>query len=211
MVLYGKIASRLPPRVVICVGALLTALTGLLLMGINPGTSAPNLFWPLVARGLGSVMMFMPLSIATLGPLPKKDIAAGAGFYSLTRQLGSSIGIALITTLLARREHIHRAVLVERITNFSQPALERINMLAASLAGHASSPFAARQEAMGIIDRSINGQAAVLAYGDIFFYVAVLFVASLPLVLLLGEKKPPPAASGVADAKAEEEIEASVH
>ena len=213
MVLYGKVASRLPPRLVICAGALLTSLTGFLLMGINPGTSVPDLFWPLVARGLGSVMMFMPLSIATLGPLPKKDIAAGAGFYSLTRQLGSSIGIALITTLLARREGIHRAVLVERITNFSQPALDRIHLIAASLASHAGSPFAARQEALGIIDRSINGQAAVLAYGDIFFYVAVLFVASLPLVLLLGEKTPPPSATHAADdeAEAEAEAEASVH
>ena len=214
MILYGKVASRMPPRFVICVGALLTGLTGILLMDINPGTGAPNLFWPLVVRGLGSVMMFMPLSIATLGPLAKKDIPAGAGFYSLTRQLGSSIGIALITTLLVRRENVHRAVLVERVTNFSQPALDRIHMLSASMAGHGASPFAARQTALGMIDRLISGQAAVLAYSDIFFYVAVLFVASLPLVLLLGEKaKAPeaaPAAAAPADVEAEE-AEAAVH
>jgi MFS transporter, DHA2 family, multidrug resistance protein len=216
MVTYGKVASKMPPRLVICVGALLTATTGFLLMGINPGTSSRDLFWPLVVRGLGSVMMFMPLSIATLGPLPKKDIPAGAGFYSLTRQLGSSIGIALITTLLARRESVHRAVLVENVTNFSQPAIDRIQMIAGNLARHGASPYAARQGALGIIDRSIGGQAAVLAYGDIFFYVAVLFVASLPLVLLLGEKaKAPetaPTAVEPADATFEaEEAEATVH
>ncbi len=216
MVLYGRVASRLPPRIVICVGALLTGLTGVLLMGINPGTGAPNLFWPLVFRGLGSVMMFMPLSIATLGPLPKKDIPAGAGFYSLTRQLGSSIGIALITTLLARRESIHRAVLVEHVTNFSQPTIDRIHLLAAGLARGGAAPFAARQGALAIIDRTISGQAAVLAYGDIFSYVAILFLASLPLVLLLGEKAKTPAAApaavGPADSEAEaEEAEAAVH
>jgi DHA2 family multidrug resistance protein len=214
MVAYGKVASKLPPRLVICIGALLTSATGFMLMGMNPGTGSSDLFWPLVLRGLGSVLMFMPLSIATLGPLPKKDIPAGAGFYSLTRQLGSSIGIALITTLLARRESIHRAVLVENVTNFSQPTLDRIQVIAAGLARHGSSPLAAHQGALGIIDRLIAGQAAVLAYSDIFSYVALLFVASLPLVLLLGEKtKAPevaPASAGPAEVEADE-AEAAVH
>jgi DHA2 family multidrug resistance protein len=212
MVTYGKIANRMPQRLLICIGAMLTSGTGFLLMDINPGTGLPQLFWPLVLRGLGSVLMFMPLSIATLGPLPKKDIPAGAGFYSLTRQLGSSIGIALITTMLARRESIHRSVLVGKVTDFSQASIDRLQMIAAGLSRHGSSPLAARQGALGIVDRSINAQAAVLAYGDIFFYVAVLFLISLPLVLLLGEKPnaPAPEAAAPEDADAEE-AEAIAH
>ena len=117
--------EQLPPRLLICIGALLTACTGLHAYGHQPRHRLRGqLFWPLVLRGLGSVMMFMPLSIATLGPLPKKDIPAGAGFYSLTRQLGSSIGIALITTMLARREGIHRAV-AGRESDGLQPAGDR--------------------------------------------------------------------------------------
>jgi DHA2 family multidrug resistance protein len=217
MIAYGKIANRLPQQLLIGIGAVLTACTGFLMMGINTGTGTHQLFWPLVLRGLGSVCMFMPLSIATLGPLPKKDIPAGAGFYSLTRQLGSSIGIALITTMLARRINVHRAVLVERVTDFSQPAIDRINMIAAGLARHGGNARAARQGALAILDRTINGQAALLAYSDIFFYVAVLFLASLPLILLLGEKKkaPEPAAAAAAPAEFEEaeeaEAEAAVH
>ena len=210
MVVYGRVASRMPPRLLIAMGALLTAGTGVMLMGINPGTGAGDLFWPLVFRGLGSVMMFMPLSIATLGPLPKKDIPAGAGIYSLTRQLGSSIGIALITTMLARRLSVHRTILVAKVTAFSQAASDRIESVAAGLARHGASPMAAHQAAMGMVDRSINGQAAVLAYSDIFFYVAVLFVASIPLIFLLGKKTATPARK--ADAAAhEEEAAAAVH
>jgi DHA2 family multidrug resistance protein len=161
--------------------------------------------------------MFMPLSIATLGPLPKKDIPAGAGFYSLTRQLGSSIGIALITTMLARRISLHRAILVGRVTDFNQPAIDRINMIAGGLARHGASVQASRQGALAIVDRVVNGQAALLAYSDIFFYVAVLFLASLPLILLLGEKQKPaaPATETSAAAEIEEaeeaEAEAAVH
>jgi len=210
MVAYGKIANRLPPRLLICIGAILTSGTGFLMMTLNPGTGVGQLFWPLVLRGLGSVMMFMPLSIATLGPLPKKDIAAGSGFYSLTRQLGSSIGIALITTMLARREGLHRAILVEKVTAFRQPAVDRLHLMVEGLAHHGGNPFAIRQTALGIIDRIINAQAAVLAYEDIFFYVAILFVLSLPLVLLLGGKpKSGPGRAAVAGEAAE--AEAAVH
>jgi DHA2 family multidrug resistance protein len=188
MMIYGKIAHHIPQRLLIGVGAVLTSGTGFLLMRLNPGTGVDELFWPLVLRGLGSVLMFMPLSIATLGPLPKKDIPAGAGFYSLTRQLGSSIGIALITTMLARREGLHRAALVERVTAFRQPAIDRLHALAAGLGGHGGNPLAGRQDALGVIDRIINAQAAVLAYEDVFFYAAILFLLSLPLILLLADK-----------------------
>lgn len=207
MIVYGKIAHRLPQRLLICFGAFLTASTGFLLMRLNPGTGVEQLFWPLVLRGFGSVLMFMPLSIATLGPLPKKDIPAGAGFYSLTRQLGSSIGIALITTLLARRQTIHRSALVEKITEFRQPAIDRLQMIASGLTRHGSNPLAARQGALGVVDRVINGQASVLAYEDIFFYVAILFLVSLPLVLLLGGK----AKAAAEDSAAAAETEAAIH
>jgi DHA2 family multidrug resistance protein len=200
MVFYGKLAGRFPPPLVICTGAILTATTGALLMDINPGTGPYQLFWPLVFRGLGSVLIFNPLSIATLGPLPKKDIPAGAGFYSLTRQLGSSIGIALITTMLARREASHRATLVEKISAFRQPFVDRLHALTVSFTHHGGDTWAGHQRAVGLIDRIVNGQAALLAYEDIFFYTAALFVLSLPIILLLGGKTSAAAREAAAEA-----------
>jgi DHA2 family multidrug resistance protein len=200
MVFYGKVAHHIPLRVVICAGALLTAGTGISLMTLNPNTGVTQLYWPLIFRGLGGVLMFMPLSLATIGPLAKKDIAAGSGFYSLTRQLGSSIGIAAITTMLARKEAVHRATLVEYITAYRQPALDRIQMLTRNFTGHGGDPVLGHRNALEMVDRIVNGQAALLSYRDIFFYVAVLFVMSLPLVLLLG---------GKSDAAAEEAASAA--
>ncbi len=185
MILYGKIAGHISAPKLICIGALLTSLTGGLLMTINPNTGVNELFWPLIFRGLGSVLIFMPLSMATLGPLPKKDIAAGSGFYSLMRQLGSSIGIALITTMLARREAQHRAVLVEKVTSYREPALERIQALTASFAHRAGDTIEGHRQALGMLNRIVDGQAALLAYGDLFFYAAALFIFSLPIILLL--------------------------
>ncbi|QUE53281.1 DHA2 family efflux MFS transporter permease subunit [Luteolibacter ambystomatis] len=188
MMAYGKIGNKVSPRTMIFFGALLTSLTGFLLMDINPDTGTKQLFWPLIARGFGSVMMFMPLSIATLGPLDKKDIAAGSGFYSLTRQLGSSIGIALITTLLARREALHRSVLVERISDYRPQVGERIDLLTNAFTAHSGSKQVAHDQAMGLLDRIVSGQAILQSYEDIFTYVAALFIFTLPLLFFLGGK-----------------------
>ena len=185
MILYGKYLSRFDPRLMIAIGALMTTGTGMLLMGLNPDTGIQTIFWPLILRAVGSVMMFMPLSLATLGPLPKREIAAGSGIYSLTRQMGSSIGIALITTMVTRRMAQHRATLVSHVTAYRQPVLDRIHLLTAGFGGD-TNPAAAQHRALGMIDQIVNGQSALIAYSDIFFYVATAFVLSLPLLLLLG-------------------------
>jgi len=188
MMAFGRIGNKVPPRLLITGGALMTSLTGFCLMNINPDTGSAQIFWPLVYRAIGSVMMFMPLSIATLGPLPKKDIAAGAGIYSLSRQLGSSIGIAVITTLIARGEAGHRALLVERVNEFRPAFTERLEMLTAAFTQAGADALTAQRQAMQVIDRLVEKQAALLANEDLFLGVAILFVASLPLLFLLGRK-----------------------
>lgn len=189
MMLFGRIGGKVSPRILITIGALLTSLTGFLLKDINPSTGTAQIFWPLVIRGMGSVLIFMPLSIATLGPLAKKDIAAGAGLYSLTRQLGSSIGVALITTLLARQEASHRSVLVERISEFRPAFVDRLQALSGHFAAQGAEPVAAHDQAMKLIERVVSGQAMLVSFSDLFIGVGMLFIVSLPIILLLGGKK----------------------
>ena len=186
MILFGKIGGRFDPRMMVACGALITVVSAFMLAGINPSTGTNSLFWPLILRSVGSVVMFLPLSIATLGPLPKAEIADGAGFYSLTRQLGSSLGIAGITTLLARREAVHRAALVENVSLFHPAAVERLNFLREGFSAHGADPVTAQHRALGVMDAIINGQSALLAFADIFRYVGVAFIVTLPLLLLLG-------------------------
>jgi len=187
MIVMGKVSGRFDARVLIAIGALTLVSSAVLLSRINPDTGTDSLFWPLVLRGLGTVMMFLPLSLATLGTLPKADIAAGSGFYNLTRQMGSSIGIALITTMLAHREAVHRAVLVEKITPYSSAAVSRINLLEGAFARHSADPVASHQQAIHIIDNLVSGQSLLLSFADVFLYVAAAFVVTLPLLLLLSK------------------------
>jgi DHA2 family multidrug resistance protein len=187
MILMGKISGMFDARLLIAIGALITVSAALLLSNINPDTGAGSLFWPLFLRGLGSVCMFLPLSLATLGNLPQDKVSAGSGFYNLTRQLGSSIGIAIITTMLSEREAVHRATLVERINPVHPQALFRLDALSSALARHSADPVAIRIQALALLDRLVDSQAMLLSFADIFFYVAVAFTVSLPLLLLMGK------------------------
>jgi DHA2 family multidrug resistance protein len=187
MILMGRISGKADPRGLIALGALATVGTALLLASINPDTGTGSLFFPLLLRGIGSVMMFVPLSLATLGSLPKADIAAGSGFYSLTRQLGSSIGIAAITTALAHRETLHRAALVEHITPGNPQTEARLHLLTGAFSRHTADPVHAHQQALSVVDQIVNGQALLLSFADVFYYVAIAFVITLPLLLLLGK------------------------
>lgn len=193
MVIMGKVVSRVDPRILVGIGALLTVAVGLTLMRLNPDTGTASLFWPLLTRNIGSVMMFLPLSLATLGGIPKKDVPSAAGFYNLTRQLGSSIGIAILTTLLARQQAVHRAVIVEKITLFRPESLTRLRVMAAGFGRHSGDPVAGQHQALRALDGIVNAQSGLLAFADIFFYVAIIFAVSLPLLLLLGKgnKKDP--------------------
>jgi len=186
MVLMGRLAGRIDSRILICIGALGTAMTGYLLSTINPNTGTDSLFWPLILRGVATVFMFLPLSLASLGNLPKHQVAQGSGFYNLTRQMGSSLGIALITTFLAHRVAVHRAILVEKVAEGSPLAQQRVQAYQSLLGSHTPDAVQAKAQALGLVDRVVNGQATLLSFADVFFYVSLAFIVTLPLLLLLG-------------------------
>lgn len=188
MIIVGrKLVTRFDARLLVAFGALSMTTAALMLAQINPDTGTETLFWPLIIRGIGTVFMFLPLSLAALGSLPRSDVAAGSGFYNLTRQLGSSIGIAAITTMLAQREAVHRSILVEKVTDFQPATQARMELLQSGFVQAGGDVTHAHAQALSVIDRIINGQAALLSFGDVFFYVAAAFVASLPLILLLSK------------------------
>jgi len=195
MIVGRKLIGKYDPRLLITVGALVMTVVAWNLAKLNPDTGTPTLFWPLIFRGVGSVFMFLPLSMAALGSLPQGEIAAGAGFFNLTRQMGSSIGIATITTLVARREALHRAVLVEKINPVAAVTHHRTDLFSALFSLHSSDPVSIKMRALALLDATVNGQAALLSFGDVFSYVSVAFIVTLPLVFLLSKGRNPAAAA----------------
>jgi DHA2 family multidrug resistance protein len=131
--------------------------------------------------------MFLPLNLASLGPIPKKDVGAAAGLFNLTRQLGGSFGVALLATLLARREAFHRNVLVEKIAYADPKTLERVVTLTSAFVAKGFDAVTAHAKALRLLDAMVNTQAAIMSFSDTFWVTAAILMATLPLVLLLGK------------------------
>lgn len=189
MALLGRVVSRIDPRLLITAGSLGMVATMACLGRIGPDTGADALWWPLIFRGVTTVMMFLPLSLATLAPLPREDMGAGTGFFNLTRQLGGSFGIALLTLTLDHQSAVHRAHLVESLS-LTDPLLQQrlidLQFSLGSAAGAGSAGGSAADQALRLLSLQVDRQAALLAYGDVFRLVGLLFLLVIPLVLMLG-------------------------
>jgi len=181
------------PRLMIASGAIMTIGVMFAFSTLNPDTGADQFYWPLIWRGFGTVIMFLPLSIVTLGSLPKADVASGSGFFSLTRQLGGSIGIAAITTLVAKQQFVHRSQLVYNISELNPAYPERLAANTSYFNAISGDPVAVHNMALTQIDRAVDFQANLLSYRDVFYAVAAVFAIVLPLIFLLGKTVKPAA------------------
>jgi DHA2 family multidrug resistance protein len=187
MPVAARLVARVDPRALIAAGALVMV-SGLWMMThLSPQTSGDDLYWPQIVRGFGTVFMFLPLQLAALGPVAKEEVAAASGFFNLTRQLGGSIGVALLTTLVDKREAFHGAVVAEKLAAGDPHTLDRLQTLTQAMLSKGAALADAQSRALALLDGIARQQAAVMAFGDTFGATTVLVLAALPLVLLLGK------------------------
>jgi MFS transporter, DHA2 family, multidrug resistance protein len=181
----GLIAARFDARLLVGMGTVISALVMFNLAGINTDTSANDFFWPLIWRGFAIVITYMPLTLATLGNCPVSEIASASAFFNLSRQLGGSIGIAAMTTLLTQRNDFHRTVLIEKVTAFNPQAIQHLQAYGALLKVQGASTYAASHGALQMLQLQIMQQASVLSFEDANWLVGVLLCSSLVFLFLL--------------------------
>jgi DHA2 family multidrug resistance protein len=129
-------------------------------------------------------LIFVPLTSATVAGLPMKDMAQGTGMFNLLRQLGGSLGIAIIATLLSRYSKVEKAVLTEHVGANDPGTLERLSQLTHGLMARGFDAVTAKQQAIAVIDRQITAQASVLAFSKLYLVSGLLLVGALPVLLL---------------------------
>ena len=185
MIMFGKFLKDFDQRLLIAAGAVILCVSMMALANLSPDTGEDALFWPLIGRGVGTALIFLPLSIATLGGIPKREIPAAAGLFSLTRQMGGSIGIAVLTTMLEKCALIHRGDLVNYINPLRISYVQRAYMSQYSLLPQTHDPMLTATRSLGVLDNIITLQSNLLASIDIFKTLSWMFILSLPLILLL--------------------------
>jgi DHA2 family multidrug resistance protein len=184
MGVVGRNAMRLDARYTVVAGALLFFWSMLKMSHLTSASGQQDLFWPLILRGVGLGLIFVPLTNATMADLKVKDLAQGTGMFNLMRQLGGSLGIAVMATLLARFMASEKAVLTEHVGASDPETLNRLSLLARGLISRGMNPLVAQQQALAILDKQVTVQSSMLAFSRIYLYSGLVLIFALPLLLL---------------------------
>jgi DHA2 family multidrug resistance protein len=184
MAFVGRNANRLDARATVTVGAILFFISMYLLARMTIASGPEETFWPLILRGVGLGLIFVPLTNASMAELKVNQLAQGTGMFNLTRQLGGSLGIAIMATLLTRFTAEKKAVLAEHVTTMDPASLGRLDQIMHGLIARGINPIVAKQQALFMLDRQIGVQASVLAFSRIYILSGVILLAVLPLLLL---------------------------
>ena len=163
---------------------------------LNSESGTPDTFWPLLLRGCSMGFLFIPANTLAIGSLSKDEVNQGTGLLGLARQLGGSVGIAILATYFQNQQHVNRADMVGYLTPSHPAYVDRIAGLAGALVGGGYSPADAQTGALGMIEQTLTRQVAAMSYDDAFFLLMFISAAMVPTLLLL--KKPKPGAAPVA-------------
>ncbi|MDO3693415.1 DHA2 family efflux MFS transporter permease subunit [Wenyingzhuangia sp. chi5] len=187
MPIIGKLLQKgVPQKYLVAGGFAIFFLYSLwMYLVMTPDTGTEHFFWPLVVRGLGLGLLFVPITTLSLSTLIGKDIGDGAAFTGMTRQLGGSFGIAIITTMIARFTQQHKVDLLPNINAVNLQVQERIQGLKMMFMSKGYAVNEALEKAYKVLEVSVMKQATVLSYMDIFLYLGVLFLLCIPFVLLI--------------------------
>ncbi len=190
----GRLQGKFDGRLSIAAGIGIFALSMWKHAHFTTESGMHDFFWPLIFRGVGLGLIFVPLTNLALADLPMSRIPNGTGLFNLMRQLGGSVGIALSATLLQRFTAIHRADLAANVTQYSEAARERIAAIAQTLIGRGDLPALAQTKAIGFVNGIVTTQAMMLSFDQLFLLFGTAFVLSLPLLLLMHRSRGPAAA-----------------
>ncbi|WP_031427878.1 MDR family MFS transporter [Flavimarina sp. Hel_I_48] len=187
MPIIGKLLERgVPQKYLAAGGFLIFFIYSYWMFGVmTPDTGSEHFFWPLVARGLGLGLLFVPITTLSLSTLEGKDIGDGAAFTGMMRQLGGSFGIAIITTMVSRLSQQHRIDLIPNISAINYQVQQRIHGLQQMFISKGFSASEALSRAYQTLEGGVMRQATVLSYMDIFLYLGILFLVCIPFVLII--------------------------
>jgi DHA2 family multidrug resistance protein len=138
-----------------------------------------------IVRAVGQPLIFIPLlSVATMG-IPKQQAGSASAIFNMMRNIGGSIGIAMLSTLVTRREQFHSVRIGESVTALTPVVLARIHSLQSMLLGKGLDPTTAHGTALTILNGEVQTQSFIMAYSESFLVVGVILFASCGALIFL--------------------------
>jgi DHA2 family multidrug resistance protein len=189
--IVGRLSAKLDPRILMAAGFAGFALGTWQASFVTKDWSFNELLVPQILRGFSLMLCMVPITNAALGTLAPARIKNASGLFNLTRNLGGAVGLALINTALNNRMDLHLQRLREQVSWGRDVAVDTLNTMTQALSPLGSDAAnAALARMAGIVRR----EATVMAIGDVFFLLTLLFLGIVILTPLM--RKPKPAGGG---------------
>jgi MFS transporter, DHA2 family, multidrug resistance protein len=189
MPLVGYLTGKVDARKLLAAGFMATAFAmyKISLFSLNAASSD---FWlPLAVQGAGLGLIFVPLTTVTNDPVPRERMGNATSIFNLMRNIGASIGISMVETMQVRKAQMHVNILGEHVNPGNPMARQTVNGMRALFMSQGKDAATAGREAYGAVWGMVQQQAAMLAYNDVFRFLALMFIALLPLVFLMRKPK----------------------
>jgi DHA2 family multidrug resistance protein len=181
--LVGRLVGRIRNRWLMCIGFPVLATASFMLSDINLQVSEAAVIWPSVINGIAISFIFVPLTTAAVGHLPQAQMGNATGLYNLMRNLGGSVGIAFVTTMIQRDAQTHQALMVEHLTPANPAFIHHLAILQHVLVRH-TDPVTTANQAYGLVYQTLGRQAHLWAFADNFRLFGWLALSCIPLIFL---------------------------
>lgn len=192
-VFAGKLTGKFDERWLMIFGFAVLGIANVMLSRINLEASMKSIIIPAVINGIAIPFIFVPLTTITVAAISNEKMGNATGVLNLIRNLGGSIGISIIVTLMVRGAQVHQNHLVEHLSPLNASYAVRVQMLEKTLTPMLG-VFQAKSAALGLIYKQLMQQSQLMTYMDSFRRLAYLSFASIPLVFLF--KRPNQTPSG---------------
>lgn len=178
----GRLTNSVDLRVLLFFGLLLIGIGTAMNNNLTSESGFWQFFWPQIVRGIGMIMCIIPASRIALGTLPPQELGNAAGLFSVMRNLGGAVGLAMLDTVRDWREDYHWNQLIPALDQGRLVVQQQIDNYQSMLIGHVADPY---HSAVALLGQRFGVQAQVLAYNDIFLWLGCIYLLCVPLVFLL--------------------------
>jgi DHA2 family multidrug resistance protein len=189
MPVVGILVSKVDTRLLIAFGCVICSISLFLMAGWNLEIDYRHAATGRMLQTFGLAFLFIPINVAAFAYVPKELTNMGTGIINLARNIGASVGIATVTTMLERRTQYHQAQLVEHANPLSLAYHNFVNGVQYKLVAAGSSMAEAGSQAIGRLYGTVQRQAAMLAFLDDFKMLGVVFLVVIPALVLMRKPK----------------------
>jgi MFS transporter, DHA2 family, multidrug resistance protein len=189
MPLTGLMTGKFDPRKLLSVGLVVGGGTLIFLGTLNLSAGYWDIFWPQLIQGAGMALLFVPLTTVTMDSISRERMGNATSLFNLMRNIGGSVGIATTGTLLSRHTQATTNMLGANVNIYSPAAQATFARVRAGFIASGSDPTTATNRAMAAMFGMVQRQASMVSFVSIFQLLGFLFIALLPLLLLMKRPK----------------------